>query len=248
MTTTTAPEETRVAGNGAPRENGRPAADKAITIDGTEVAFTEGETIYEAATRCGHDIPTLCYDPRLEPFGACRLCVVEVEGAGGVEQQPDEAVPLLGGEAHQRFFADRDTGEVLGRRLRPEHAAAVIRPVVIGTDEGLADAAGAIQQAGAAVAAGVEQAAHAPVVVADQQHRHAGDVEREVVAGLFDLAAEGERQRLAPEERCDLVGERRLAGVAAAVDRHRGLGLRQGAAADAVERLGGEASFGLELQ
>ena len=80
-TTTTAPEETRVAGNGAPRENGQPVGGQAITIDGTEVTFTEGETIYEVATRCGHDIPTLCYDPRLEPFGACRLCVVEVEGA-----------------------------------------------------------------------------------------------------------------------------------------------------------------------
>ncbi len=52
----------------------------ALTLDGVEVTFTEGETIYEVATRQGQDIPTLCYDPRLEPFGSCRLCVVEVEG------------------------------------------------------------------------------------------------------------------------------------------------------------------------
>ena len=52
-----------------------------IVLDGEKVAFTPGETVYEAATRQGRDIPTLCYDPRLEPFGGCRLCVVEVEGA-----------------------------------------------------------------------------------------------------------------------------------------------------------------------
>jgi NADH dehydrogenase/NADH:ubiquinone oxidoreductase subunit G len=51
-----------------------------ITIDSIEVDFQDGETIYEAATRHGATIPTLCYDPRLKPFGACRLCVVEVEG------------------------------------------------------------------------------------------------------------------------------------------------------------------------
>jgi predicted molibdopterin-dependent oxidoreductase YjgC len=56
-----------------------------MTMDGEEIRFLEGETIYEAAgRRPGQDpdsqIPTLCYDPRLEPFGACRLCVVELEG------------------------------------------------------------------------------------------------------------------------------------------------------------------------
>lgn len=52
-----------------------------MTLDGEEVSFTEGETIYEVAERRLKEIPTLCYDPRLEPFGGCRLCVVEVEGA-----------------------------------------------------------------------------------------------------------------------------------------------------------------------
>ena len=52
-----------------------------LTLDGAEVAFNEGETLYEVAERHRKDIPTLCYDPRLEPFGACRLCVVELEGA-----------------------------------------------------------------------------------------------------------------------------------------------------------------------
>ncbi len=52
-----------------------------MTLDGEEVSFTPGETIYEVAARHRKDIPTLCYDPRLEPFGGCRLCVVELEGA-----------------------------------------------------------------------------------------------------------------------------------------------------------------------
>ena len=52
-----------------------------MEIDGVEVAFSEGETILEIAERHQTEIPTLCYDPRLEPFGGCRLCIVELEGA-----------------------------------------------------------------------------------------------------------------------------------------------------------------------
>ncbi|MFN8443689.1 MAG: 2Fe-2S iron-sulfur cluster-binding protein [Caldilineaceae bacterium] len=52
-----------------------------ITLDGEMVAFTSGETIYEIAQRNGKFIPTLCYDPRLKPFGSCRLCVVEMKGS-----------------------------------------------------------------------------------------------------------------------------------------------------------------------
>lgn len=51
-----------------------------MTIDGELAEFADGETIYEVAERCRKEVPTLCYDPRLEAFGACRLCVVEVEG------------------------------------------------------------------------------------------------------------------------------------------------------------------------
>jgi len=51
-----------------------------LTLDGKVVPFEEGETIYEISRRHGDSVPTLCYDDRLDPFGACRLCVVEVEG------------------------------------------------------------------------------------------------------------------------------------------------------------------------
>ena len=52
-----------------------------LTIDGIEVAVEKGRTILEAAQSVGIRIPTLCHDRRLIPFGACRLCVVEVEGS-----------------------------------------------------------------------------------------------------------------------------------------------------------------------
>ena len=51
-----------------------------ITLDGEAVQFTAGETIYEISERHQREIPTLCYDERLDAFGGCRLCVVEIEG------------------------------------------------------------------------------------------------------------------------------------------------------------------------
>lgn len=54
-----------------------------LTINGREVEAVAGQTILEASRAVGIDIPTLCHDPRLEPYGACRLCLVEVEGARG---------------------------------------------------------------------------------------------------------------------------------------------------------------------
>ncbi|MEZ4614617.1 MAG: 2Fe-2S iron-sulfur cluster-binding protein [Caldilineaceae bacterium] len=56
------------------------ATELMLTLDGEIVAFTAGETLYEVAARHDKFIPTLCYDPRLKPFGACRLCVVELKG------------------------------------------------------------------------------------------------------------------------------------------------------------------------
>ncbi len=52
-----------------------------LTIDGRQVAAEPGTTILQAARAAGIDIPTLCQDDRLEPFAACRLCLVEIEGA-----------------------------------------------------------------------------------------------------------------------------------------------------------------------
>ena len=52
-----------------------------LTINGKEVSGRPGTTILEAARENGIDIPTLCHIPDLLPIGACRLCVVEVEGS-----------------------------------------------------------------------------------------------------------------------------------------------------------------------
>lgn len=51
-----------------------------LVIDGKSVAASPGSNLLEQAVQNGIDIPHLCYDPRLKPFGACRLCFVEVEG------------------------------------------------------------------------------------------------------------------------------------------------------------------------
>ena len=56
------------------------SAELTITIDGATVRCAAGETVLEAAGRTEIDIPSLCNDPRLEPAGACRSCLVEVDG------------------------------------------------------------------------------------------------------------------------------------------------------------------------
>ncbi|MGB2841883.1 MAG: Coenzyme F420 hydrogenase/dehydrogenase, beta subunit C-terminal domain [Halobacteriota archaeon] len=53
-----------------------------LEIDGRETEIEAGSTILEAARSIGIAIPTLCYHPALEPFGACRLCSVEIEKRG----------------------------------------------------------------------------------------------------------------------------------------------------------------------
>ncbi|MBE9469888.1 MAG: formate dehydrogenase subunit alpha [Chloroflexi bacterium] len=55
-----------------------------LTINGRQVVATKGATVLEAALSAGIYIPTLCYDPDLKPYGACRLCVVEIEGMRGL--------------------------------------------------------------------------------------------------------------------------------------------------------------------
>lgn len=53
-----------------------------LHIDGREISVGEGTTILEAAQKNGISIPTLCYHQQLEPYGACRICTVEVEIRG----------------------------------------------------------------------------------------------------------------------------------------------------------------------
>lgn len=52
-----------------------------LNINGLEVCGHKGQTILEVARENGIDIPTLCHDDRVAPYGACGLCVVELEGS-----------------------------------------------------------------------------------------------------------------------------------------------------------------------
>jgi ferredoxin len=55
-----------------------------LNIDGKDVKSESGKTVLEAALDNGIYIPTLCYHPDLSPFGACRLCIVQIEGLRGL--------------------------------------------------------------------------------------------------------------------------------------------------------------------
>jgi bidirectional [NiFe] hydrogenase diaphorase subunit len=53
-----------------------------LQIDGREVKAKEGMTVLEAARSAGISIPTLCHHEKLNPYGACRICVVEADAGG----------------------------------------------------------------------------------------------------------------------------------------------------------------------
>jgi len=53
-----------------------------IVIDGKKVQVDKGNTLMQAAKKMGIHIPALCYHEKLKPYGACRLCIVEIERKG----------------------------------------------------------------------------------------------------------------------------------------------------------------------
>ena len=53
-----------------------------LQIDGREVKAKEGMTILDAAQSVGIVIPTLCHQPKLKPYAACRICIVEIDLRG----------------------------------------------------------------------------------------------------------------------------------------------------------------------
>jgi formate dehydrogenase major subunit len=66
---------------GTPGRTGEATVD--VEIDGHHVQVAEGTSVMRAAALAGIDIPKLCATDSLEPFGSCRLCLVEVEGGRG---------------------------------------------------------------------------------------------------------------------------------------------------------------------
>jgi len=63
----------------APEEPPRDAV--ALDVDGEPVEVPAGATLLDACRAAGHEIPTLCFLETLTPVNACRICVVELEGA-----------------------------------------------------------------------------------------------------------------------------------------------------------------------
>ena len=56
---------------------------KTLFIEGKEVEFTDEPNLLEVIRKAGMNVPTFCYRPELTQFGACRMCVVEVEYPNG---------------------------------------------------------------------------------------------------------------------------------------------------------------------
>ncbi len=80
-----------------------------LTINHKEVEVPAGTTVLQAAEKAGIDIPTLCDHPHLTPYGGCRLCVVEVEGARTL--QPSCTLPVNNG-----MVVNTDTPKVRAAR------------------------------------------------------------------------------------------------------------------------------------
>jgi formate dehydrogenase major subunit len=76
-----------------------------VTIDGQELIVDSAMTILEVARKLGKEIPTLCHDPRLEPFTSCFVCVVEVEGGRGY-------VPSCATKVTDKMVVRTDTAEL----------------------------------------------------------------------------------------------------------------------------------------
>jgi bidirectional [NiFe] hydrogenase diaphorase subunit len=56
-----------------------------LTVDGVEVAVPAGASLLDAVRAAGTELPTLCHLDGLSPVGACRLCLVELEGSGKLQ-------------------------------------------------------------------------------------------------------------------------------------------------------------------
>lgn len=118
-----------------------------ILLDGETVEFAPGETILQVAERHGAVIPTLCHDDRLKPVGACRTCLVEIDGWRRLA--PACATPVSSGmaikskgervERHQRallalYLTDNVVAEKTRDTADPSELHAMARDVGAPTD------------------------------------------------------------------------------------------------------------------
>jgi NADP-reducing hydrogenase subunit HndD len=99
-----------------------------VEIDGETVRVPEGATILDACRAEGVDTPTLCYAENLTPVNACRVCVVEVEGARTL-------VPACSRAAEDGMKVKTDTERVqLSRRLVMEFLASSVEMDLVNAD------------------------------------------------------------------------------------------------------------------
>ena len=52
-----------------------------LMINGKDVEVLQGESLLDACTKIGINLPTACHDSRLEGYGGCRTCLVDLDGA-----------------------------------------------------------------------------------------------------------------------------------------------------------------------
>ena len=88
-----------------------------VTVDGADVQVPEGSTILTATKLAGAWVPTLCFDERQDPFGACRVCLVGLQGA-------PKPVPACTTPCRDGMVID--TGDAASRRV----AGAVVELVL----------------------------------------------------------------------------------------------------------------------
>ena len=92
----------------------------ALSIDGQEVSVSPGSTILDAARQLGRKIPTLCYLEGVQAIGACRVCLVEVEGAKTLA--PSCVTPATNGmKVHTNTRRVRDARRLVVELLLSDH-------------------------------------------------------------------------------------------------------------------------------
>ena len=107
--------------------------DVRLTVDGREVTAPEGTLLVDLV-----DVPTLCHDPRLEPYGGCRLCLVDVDG--GPRPVPACATRAREGMAVSTNGSTAELRETLTEMLLTDH-----RPTGGGRPDELLDLAGDLE-------------------------------------------------------------------------------------------------------
>ncbi|MBX7134114.1 MAG: molybdopterin-dependent oxidoreductase [Fimbriimonadaceae bacterium] len=96
-----------------------------VTIDGAPIDVKEGASVLDAIHAAGLEIPTACHDPRLEPTGSCRLCLVRLEGVN----RPVTACALKAQDGMTVVVDDPDLNE--SRRAQIEMLAQNYPPELV---------------------------------------------------------------------------------------------------------------------